>query len=311
MGKIAATGRCFLAAWHAVRPLAGRLARPFLVSTVLVVPLSLQACAPRCPTCDPAGGETLLSDPGPPQVTDPRQVRRAQRLLAALGHNPGPVDGLLGPKTANAVAAFQTKRGLDPDGRLSADVLDHLRAVYRSAQVRTAQGWLTALGYDPGPVDGVEGPRTRQAVGQFQNDAGLSTDGRVTAALLSRLQEMTRSVADAPAEDTERVYSNPPFVAGERVLVSVNDGDDMLRELEIAKDGQLTLPWGGQVQAAGLHSVDVEVAIMTELFEDYLAKVKEREPVLSRSEAAQRARRYLMDLEVDVRRANETALSTF
>jgi hypothetical protein len=41
------------------------------------------------------------------------------------------------------------------------------------------QSALTNLGYDPGPVDGVSGPRTRAAVTAFQRDQGLAADGIV------------------------------------------------------------------------------------------------------------------------------------
>lgn len=43
-------------------------------------------------------------------------VRRAQAALAALGHDPGPADGIFGPRTRDAAIAFQTAAGLTPDG---------------------------------------------------------------------------------------------------------------------------------------------------------------------------------------------------
>lgn len=294
-------------AWRpADRRIGGRAARSLVASTLLTVGL-VGGCTPRCLTCD-AGEEIVTAAPMAPIVAEPRQVRSAQRHLSALGHRPGPADGVVGPQTAAAVAAFQAKAGLEPDGRLTAEIVDRLREAHEAAQVRTVQRQLIGLGYDPGPVDGVEGQRTRQAIRQFQSDAGLGEDGRITSALAERLRDASRSLAIAPAASDEPVYSEPPFAPGERVLVSVNNGEDSLRELEIAKDGLITLPWGGQVKAAGLHAADVEVAIMTELFEDYLAKIKEQEAGLDRSEAAQRARQYLMGLEVDVRRAKEAAI---
>ncbi len=44
------------------------------------------------------------------------KVLELQQMLAALGHAPGPVDGIFGPMTRSAVAAFQSSSGLDPDG---------------------------------------------------------------------------------------------------------------------------------------------------------------------------------------------------
>lgn len=41
-----------------------------------------------------------------------------QTHLATFGFDPGPVDGVYGPRTAAAVAAFQRSRGLEPDGVL-------------------------------------------------------------------------------------------------------------------------------------------------------------------------------------------------
>ncbi len=49
-------------------------------------------------------------------VVDP-DVRALQETLKRLGHDPGPLDGLFGPKTRAAVKAFQrTIRGLKVDG---------------------------------------------------------------------------------------------------------------------------------------------------------------------------------------------------
>jgi len=38
---------------------------------------------------------------------------------------------------------------------------------------------LENLGYDPGPIDGVFGPRTKKAVMKFQQDNGLKVDSIV------------------------------------------------------------------------------------------------------------------------------------
>lgn len=43
-------------------------------------------------------------------------------------------------------------------------------------QIQTA---LSNAGYNPGPIDGKIGKRTRQAIRDFQKDKGLMVDGRV------------------------------------------------------------------------------------------------------------------------------------
>jgi peptidoglycan hydrolase-like protein with peptidoglycan-binding domain len=48
-------------------------------------------------------------------------VRRAQEALTAKGHNPGPVDGKMGPQTRAALKEFQTKENMKVTGRLDSD----------------------------------------------------------------------------------------------------------------------------------------------------------------------------------------------
>jgi len=43
-------------------------------------------------------------------------VRELQRLLAKAGHNPGPIDGIFGPRTLSAVRTFQKAKKLVVDG---------------------------------------------------------------------------------------------------------------------------------------------------------------------------------------------------
>ena len=38
---------------------------------------------------------------------------------------------------------------------------------------------LIALGYNPGPPDGIDGPKTREAMKAFQRDKGVTVDGKV------------------------------------------------------------------------------------------------------------------------------------
>jgi membrane-bound lytic murein transglycosylase B len=50
---------------------------------------------------------------------------------------------------------------------------------------------LAALGFDPGPADGILGRHSRAALRQYQTARGIAADGFPTAALLKRLQKET------------------------------------------------------------------------------------------------------------------------
>jgi uncharacterized protein len=52
-----------------------------------------------------------------------------------------------------------------------------------AATVRRIQTHLAALGYDPGPADGVMGTRTTRAIRAFQRDAGIEPDGIASSTL--------------------------------------------------------------------------------------------------------------------------------
>jgi membrane-bound lytic murein transglycosylase B len=54
-------------------------------------------------------------------------------------------------------------------------------------QVEKIQELLAAQGFDPGPVDGVVGSQTRQAIKEFQRTAKLPADGHPTPELLEAL----------------------------------------------------------------------------------------------------------------------------
>lgn len=54
------------------------------------------------------------------------RTRAAQQALKDKGFDPGPIDGIDGPKTEAAVREYQEKNNLAVDGRLNAQVMDSL-----------------------------------------------------------------------------------------------------------------------------------------------------------------------------------------
>ena len=55
-----------------------------------------------------------------------KAVSDPQRLLNERGYDAGPVDGLIGQKTRNAIVAFQRDAGLEPNGEINQALVEKL-----------------------------------------------------------------------------------------------------------------------------------------------------------------------------------------
>jgi formate hydrogenlyase subunit 3/multisubunit Na+/H+ antiporter MnhD subunit len=105
------------------------------------------ASAGEAPTCDPdepfvfghpAVAESLqlqqcASGPGQPRPLEAPPLTTAlvdlvQRYLEDLGYDPGPVDGLIGPRTRDAIRRFQRGLGAAPTGAIDFRLLEAIRA---------------------------------------------------------------------------------------------------------------------------------------------------------------------------------------
>jgi hypothetical protein len=62
------------------------------------------------------------------------EVLEVQLLLSDLGYPVGRPDGILGPKTREAIRAFQQKEGLTDDGEVSEHLLSQLRKAKEAKQ---------------------------------------------------------------------------------------------------------------------------------------------------------------------------------
>jgi hypothetical protein len=78
-----------------------------------------------------------------------------------------------------------------------------------SQRVREIQRRLRALGYRPGPIDGIFGPRTRAAVGWFQVKHGFHVAGRTSLAMVRHLRVRTRPGAGGTGAEGRRVAGRP------------------------------------------------------------------------------------------------------
>src|SRR5262245_44616285 len=172
-----------------------------VVNSATARALGLSAPAPSAPAA-PSSGPLIRGATGD-------RVRQLQRSLVSAGiHVPGGVDGIFGPGTESAVAAYQRSRGLVPTGRADSVTLSALsrRAPAvgsgglaegaRGDAVRTLQQALGNAGiHVPGGVDGVFGPGTASAVRAYQRSRGLSVTGRGDASTLNALARHAPAVS--------------------------------------------------------------------------------------------------------------------
>ena len=127
-------------------------------------------------------------------------VRGIQEELVAHGYRPGAADGVPGQRTRAAIRAYQRDAGLPVTGDASKELLDHLKFVLPKVYAKPApagpsrqlvgdvQRRLSVRGYYLADIDGLPGPATRDAVRQFQSDAGLPVTGAIDHRLLGELK---------------------------------------------------------------------------------------------------------------------------
>ncbi len=109
-------------------------------------------------------------------------VKLAQKRLVMRFYDPGPIDSRFGAKTEQAVKRYQGDRLLSNDGIIGPKTWARLdpptvKTGSSGDAVKLGQQLLTDFTYDPGAVDGSFGPKTEQAVRQFQTDFLLTVDG--------------------------------------------------------------------------------------------------------------------------------------
>jgi Putative peptidoglycan binding domain len=78
-------------------------------------PAATPPANPPSPTPPPTPAVILPAGILRPGATG-AEVKTVQRALAQAGHSPGPIDGIYGPNTEQAVAAFQRSAGIPADG---------------------------------------------------------------------------------------------------------------------------------------------------------------------------------------------------
>lgn len=116
-----------------------------------------------------------------------------QARLKATGFYTGPVDGIVGPKTRSAQVRLQAactnlKDLLEPSaGNAQIVKLDAMdRSIPNKEATRLIQVRLKDAGFDPGPIDGIWGSKTKAAL--LRLEAGCTTLKNLPPTLQKELQ---------------------------------------------------------------------------------------------------------------------------
>ena len=139
-----------------------------------------------------------------------RSERRGiQRVLASLGYALGPADGLFGPKSRAAIAAYQKEKGLEETGYLTAAQAEALLELWADETRRadnaafaqaSSEGTLEAiLAYLKAYPDGLNAAQARRRVSELRAELKRSEDEK-RRAQAEKEAEATR-VAEQAAED--------------------------------------------------------------------------------------------------------------
>jgi hypothetical protein len=211
-----------LAPAHFFRPARSMVTAKILRNT-LVFLLLLSGCAPRqqdlpevpkLPESPPAPiatkpAETLADRPAsvatPVATTiDPEEIRSLQARLRAAGVYTGPIDGIAGPKTRSGILRLQAacenlKDLLETSNSEIFEVSAESQAKPDSESIRLIQVRLKDAGFDPGPIDGRSGAKTRAAFLRFQ--AGCTTLKNLPPAWNQELRTEDKS-PPAPVQST-------------------------------------------------------------------------------------------------------------
>lgn len=133
-------------------------------------------------------------------------IKEVQRQLLATGHYKGPLDGVSGTRTREAIESYQRATGVEVTGEATPGLAEHIRytrelaeatlftgsveadaGADQRAKVRRVQASLAEIGYTPGAINGEMSEATRNAIKAFERDKGLPETGVISQELLAAL----------------------------------------------------------------------------------------------------------------------------
>jgi peptidoglycan hydrolase-like protein with peptidoglycan-binding domain len=149
-------------------------------------------------------------------------IRHVQTRVKAAGFNAGPIDGVMGAKTKSALIAIQSgcalvktfppgseralqtpqrqtppslttgtrAKGVASDAPAPSHLSKHTAADKNVSEdeIQLVQVRLKEAGFDPGPIDGIIGPKTKTAIDRYRLSRGLKSPATLTSGVAGLLE---------------------------------------------------------------------------------------------------------------------------
>jgi len=158
-----------------------------------------------------------VAPPAAPRSLSQDDIRRMQARLREVGLDPGPADGVVGARTKTALQKFHAGCGqLQPfletfeNGAATKAVATQTPGRQETLAMQTQ---LRQAGFNPGPVDGVFGAKTKMVLAQLQSGCPMAKDfaqfsvqplGAAQSTVVAQVAERANFVS-APANSAARV----------------------------------------------------------------------------------------------------------
>jgi peptidoglycan hydrolase-like protein with peptidoglycan-binding domain len=182
------------------------------------------------------------------------EIRRMQAKLKASGFDPGPIDGILGPKTKSAFLSLQSScsellgvtdqsgedRQLKPVKLLTVLFEQPGHETFSKEEIQRVQMRLKQSGFDPGPPDGIIGPKTNAALLRARAGCSLTkqfplldgysplTGSQPAPTFIHHRETPTAPNSPRPADSFGRKENNKISL-----VADMSAGGDKLRALQI------------------------------------------------------------------------------
>ena len=124
-------------------------------------------------------------------------VKEIQTLLKIYGYSPGEIDGIIGPKTRDAISRFQKNNQLKVIHFVDQQTWTKLKKFKDNGfvkdgqiNIRLVQEHLTKTGFSPGKIDREMGLQTKEAIIIFQREYELKVDGKLGYDTLTKLSAL-------------------------------------------------------------------------------------------------------------------------